>query len=78
MSGTARGVLVIADEDGVIDLEKYPDHVETPEQQRRWGMARKVATDMSEGEAIGPDALTLFFATRALYNSDIPTDPPDN
>jgi hypothetical protein len=48
----------------------------TDEQKRRWdfaeAMARKVA------EEIGGDETTVWLATRSLYKSDIPTDPPSD
>lgn len=53
----------------------YPSYVVTDEQKHRWDMAGKAAREAA-GEIEG-DETTIWLATRALYNSDIPTDPED-
>ena len=50
----------------------YPDCVKTPEQRRRWDVARLAPINVAEG--IGGDEYTVYLATRSLYKSDIPTE----
>lgn len=50
----------------------YPDCVKTPEERRRWDVARLAAINVAEG--IGGDEYTVYLATRSLYKSDIPTE----
>jgi hypothetical protein len=50
----------------------YPPAVSTPAERRRWDLAEKAA--VSVAESVGGNEVTVYLATRSLYNSDIPTD----
>lgn len=67
----------MADEDDFeYQGDPYPPFVVTPEQRRRWDFcvqgAEGLFADLPEAER----TVQVWSATRALYNSDIPTDPP--
>ena len=50
----------------------YPDGVRTPEQRKRWDVARLAAIKLAQD--IEGDEYTVYLATRSLYNSDVPTE----
>ena len=50
----------------------YPDGVRTPEQRKRWDVARLAAIKLAQD--IEGDEYTVYLATRSFYNSDIPTE----
>lgn len=54
---------------------QYPAFVATAEQRRRWDLSRLAAEKTAD--MIGGNAETVWLATRSIYNSDIPTDPPE-
>lgn len=57
----------------------FPPSVQTQEQRDRWYVCAAIVTHLSaQLEPSGqPDGRWVWTATRALYNSDIPTGEPD-
>ena len=47
----------------------FPTFVITPDERRRWRLCRSVAESFPDGNAD-----TIWFASRSLYRSDIPTE----
>jgi len=47
----------------------YPMFVITPDEHRRWRLCRSVAESFAD-----EDSDTIWFASRSLYRSDIPTE----
>jgi len=47
----------------------YPAFAVTPAERRRWRLCRAMAESLADG-----DADTLWFASRSIYRSDIPTE----
>jgi hypothetical protein len=58
--------------------ERYPPYVRMAEQRERWDVCEEVAEATSRlHEPSGePDRTFVWFTTRALYRSDIPTGTP--
>lgn len=53
----------------------YPGYVQTPEQRRRWDMCAHMVTELAAYYEGGrADARFVWVGTRALYNSDIPSE----
>ena len=52
--------------------DQYPPYVNTPAERHRWDMSRQAALRVVE--EIEGDDTTVWLATRALFNSDIPTE----
>ena len=52
--------------------DQYPLDVTTPAERHRWDMSRQAALRVVQ--EIEGDDLTVWLATRSLYNSDISTD----
>lgn len=57
-------------------LDAFPPYVTTPEEQRRWGLAKRAAEEMFRDLEPTQRAEQVWSATRALYTSDVPTGDP--
>lgn len=54
----------------------YPPFVTNQEQRRRWDLCAKMAENMYADLEESLRRTHVWSTTRALYSSDIPTDPP--